>query len=56
MKKIIYKKDIEKRVTTLLDMFDTVYYEEDDYVVTASRKDGEIEIIVKSFFDDIVLM
>ena len=56
MKKIVYKKDIEEKVKNFLNMFDTAYYEEDDYSVIATRKNGEIEIVVKSFFDDIVLM
>ncbi len=56
MKKIIYKKDIEKKVLPALNIFDNVYYEGDDYIITATRKDGEIEISLKSFSDDIILM
>ena len=56
MKKIIYKKDIKEKVMPFLDMVDAVYLDENDYSVMANRKDGEIEISLKSFSDDIILM
>ena len=56
MKKIIYKKDIKEKVMPFLDRVDAVYLDENDYLVMATRKDGEIEIVIRPFFDDIILM
>lgn len=56
MKKIIYKKDIKEKVMPFLDRVDAVYLDENDYLVMATRKDDEIEIVIQPFSDDIVFM